>query len=369
MKLMQQPGEKQHYLALLGSISLFLAAVEFIIPKPLPFMRIGLANFPLLLALDIFGPIDFFMLVCIKVIGQGILSGTLFSYIFLFSLAGSFSSAAGMYILRKMFRQKLSGFTGIGCAGAMISNSIQLILARYLIFGASLKYLVPPFLLSGLISGTILGIFCEFFIRRSQWYSKHSMNCKKPQAIIGNNVYKESITEKEKQCSSNPEKHRLKRQERWNKTFNAKLLFIMGFLLAMALVFSPTLIICAAIFLLIFILAWLSGKKNNLILTLIVAAGIVFFNLLVPYGKILAEIGPLRITQGSLVNGIKKALILQGLLLLSGACIKNDFQLPGKIGLLLTDSFKLLEKMRERKNSIRSGSIIERIDRLMLELE
>jgi len=72
-------------LALLGAFCLFLSAVEYMIPKPLPFMRIGLANLPLMLALDIFPLYAFLILVCVKVLGQALITGTLFSYFFIFS--------------------------------------------------------------------------------------------------------------------------------------------------------------------------------------------------------------------------------------------------------------------------------------------
>ena len=372
--LMPQAGNTQRRtLALLSSLCLFLSAIEYIIPKPLPFMRIGLANLPLLLALDIFGPMDFFLLVMVKILGQGILSGSLFSYVFLFSLAGSLSSAGLMYALRKLLGQKLAGFAGIGCAGAMSSNAVQLILARFLIFGASLRYLVPPFLLSGLITGITLGIFCEIFCRRSLWYAIHSSGQFSDANIQKHkNEQEEALTEisvRKPEKNSFFENQRQKRQERWNKRLNNKLLFIIGLIIAAALILSPSVPICAIIFLLSCILAWISGKKNNIALSLIVMTGIIFFNLLTPYGKVLIEFGSLRITQGSLMTGLRKAFTLQGLVMLSGACIKSDLRLPGKFGLLLAEAFQLLEKMRERKNTIRRGHIIEGIDRLMRELE
>ena len=36
--------------ALLAATALFLASVEFAIPKPVPFVRLGLANLPVLIA-------------------------------------------------------------------------------------------------------------------------------------------------------------------------------------------------------------------------------------------------------------------------------------------------------------------------------
>jgi heptaprenyl diphosphate synthase len=118
-----------------------------------------------------------------------------------------------------------------------------------------------------------------------------------------------------------------------------------------------------------FLLALLSGKKINPLLTMMFMGGIVFFNLLVPYGRILASFGPLSITEGSLFSGLEKAIILQGLLLLSRACIRSDLRLPGTVGSVLGDSFRILELMRAKKGMIRRGHVIDGIDRLMLDTE
>ena len=159
-------------LALLGAFCLFLSAVEYMIPKPLPFMRIGLANLPLMIALDIFPLGSFLVLVCIKVFGQALITGTLFSYVFLFSLTGTFFSALLMYFLRCVFGRDKISFVGVGVAGAIVSNFSQLALAHILIFKDSVHYIAPPFLAAGLLTGIALGVFCEVFTRRSQWYIK-----------------------------------------------------------------------------------------------------------------------------------------------------------------------------------------------------
>jgi len=337
-------------IALLGSLCLFLSAIEYLIPKPLPFMRIGLANLPLLLALDIFAPGEFFLLALLKVLGQGIIGGTLFSYVFLFSLAGTFVSAALMYLLRKCLGKKYLGFAGLGCAGAMASNGIQLILARYLIFGASLRYLIPPFLVSGFITGIALGLVCEYFCRHSRWYAG-------TEAETG-----EAPPEVPAGAAPVP-------KQRWNKLFNADELFVAGLLMALIFLLNRSLPGRVVQFFFFCLLAGLSGKKINPFAAFIFMVGIVFFNLLAPYGKVLAVFGPLRVTQGSLLAGLEKALSLEGLLMLSRACIRSDLSLPGTIGSLLGESLRILELMREKKNIIRRGHIIAGIDRLMLEME
>ncbi|MDR3122387.1 MAG: Gx transporter family protein, partial [Treponema sp.] len=75
---LKNPGVRKT-LALLGAFCLFLSTIEYMIPKPLPFMRIGIANLPLMLALDIFPFHVFLALIAIKVLGQALITGTLFS--------------------------------------------------------------------------------------------------------------------------------------------------------------------------------------------------------------------------------------------------------------------------------------------------
>jgi len=158
-------------LALLGAFCFFLSAVEYMIPKPLPFMRIGLANLPLMLALDIFPFPTFLILVGIKALGQALITGTLFSYVFLFSLAGTSLAALSMYGLRRLLGKRVS-FVGVGTAGAMMSNISQLTLAWFFLFRGNVKYIAPPFLAAGLVTGIALGLFCEMFTSRSKWYAQ-----------------------------------------------------------------------------------------------------------------------------------------------------------------------------------------------------
>ena len=355
--------------AFLGGLCLFLSVIEYAIPKPLPFMRIGLANLPLLLALDILKPKDFFLLALIKVLGQGIVGGTLFSYIFLFSLAGTFASAAVMFVLRRM--SKKIGFAGIGCAGAMVSNAVQLFLARYFIFSAAaapaLRFLIPPFLASGLVTGIALGIICELFCRQSQWRA----GVRKSATL--------SDTGEKRQYGESPDKGgfavtdpaggRERGPGRWSSFFNADELFIAGMIMALLFLFSPSLTGRVLQFAFFVLLAIVSGRKKNMLVTVLVMAGIVIFNLLVPHGRVLVSFGPLRITQENLFAGLERAVTLTGLVMLSAACIKSDLRLPGRIGSLLGESLRMLELLRRQKITTASGNIFQRIDKILLETE
>ncbi|MBQ9281165.1 MAG: Gx transporter family protein [Treponema sp.] len=168
----------------LAALCLFLATIENAIPKPLPFLRLGLANLPVLLALYLLPRRNILQLVLFKVVAQGIISGTLFSYVFLFSAAGSFSSALAMIILYELFgrrstteitnKRKLFSVSAIGISlfGSLASTFAQLAMARFILFGSNTKYIAPILFVSGLVTGLLLGIFAELFMQKSVWFSE-----------------------------------------------------------------------------------------------------------------------------------------------------------------------------------------------------
>jgi heptaprenyl diphosphate synthase len=168
---MRPPGKTcLQKVSLLGGLCFFLSTLEYMIPKPLPFIRLGLANFPLLLALDILPFPYFVLLAALKIAGQAIVSGTLFSYVFLFSLGGTAVSSLLMYALRKCPGEKRISLVGVSASGAMAFNAVTLVMAYYFVFGKSIRYAAAPILALGIVTGTLLGFLCEYFIGRSKWY-------------------------------------------------------------------------------------------------------------------------------------------------------------------------------------------------------
>lgn len=157
-------------IAILGALCFLLSAIEYLIPKPLPFLRLGLANLPLMLAIDILPFGSFLVLLALKTAGQALTGGTLFSYVALFSAASTLASGLSMYGLRRLAGKKHIGFVGVALTGALFSNLAQLFLAGLLVFGPSARYIAPPLLAAGLISGVALGLFTEAFTRQSSWY-------------------------------------------------------------------------------------------------------------------------------------------------------------------------------------------------------
>ncbi len=164
------------------------------------------------------------------------------------------------------------------------------------------------------------------------------------------------------------EARRVRRRERALVLFSGGDLFLAGILIMPAFLFNPSLVLRTLQFLLFWLYAFLAGRKNSTLATLLVGAAIVLFNLLVPYGKVLAELGPLRITAGALLSGLQKAVTLEGLIMLSKATIRSDLRLPGRFGSLIGESFRIFDRIMERKGKIDWRDPIAGIDALLMEL-
>jgi heptaprenyl diphosphate synthase len=377
MKLTARPGKSsrdsslnspRQTIALLGAFCLFLSAVEYMIPKPVPFFRIGLANVPLMIALDLFSWKFFALLALLKVLGQALITGTLFSYVFLLSLVGTCSSALAMYLLTRPPVRNRIGFAGIGVSGAMVSNISQLGLARFFILGEGVKFLLPPFLISGMITGIALGLFCEVFTSRSRWYHRirglpgpdddSRQDLSLQAAALSGDIAPEGAADPARRRSREGER-------RFRELFSSRDLCIAGFLMTAAFLVNPSLLARCLQFVLFLFFAFLGGKKNNFLLTLALILGIVFFNLLVPYGRVLAEIGPFRITQGSLLGGLHRAITLEGLIMLSRASIRPDLRFPGIFGALMGESIRIFGEISRYKGVLSRKGFMEGLDRLM----
>jgi heptaprenyl diphosphate synthase len=379
-----QPGKIRKTLAILGALCLFLSTIEYLIPKPIPFMRIGIANLPILLALDILPLKSFLLLLGIKVMGQGIITGTLFSYILLFSLTGTCVSALSMFALRRFWGPKRIGLAGISVLGALLSNGAQLALARFFIFGQSVRYIVPPFLAMGLVTALVLGLFCEYFIRRSRWYAGDVVLEKKEFLTV---KAQKTKTEEggERSGGQQPlspyspsslwffspqpwKRFRERRQGMYERLFSGGGLCLTGLLMMPAVVFNPNTYFRSLQFLFFWFLAWLSGKKNNPLITILIILGITAFNLTVPYGQVLFSFGPVKITVGALLGGIQRAVTLEALVMLSRAAIRPDLRLPGSFGKLIGESFRILAFIQERKQGFTRKNLVTAMDNLLIEL-
>jgi len=164
-------NKRLELLAFLGGLGLFLAAVEYLFPRPLPFFRLGLANLPLLLALGRFHFKELFLLTTLKVVGQGLINGTLASYVFLFSAIGSFASLFLMVGAHRLAGRHVS-LVGLSLLGALGSNVAQVFLSINFLFGSSAWIITPLFIGLGTFSGFFIGLFAQNFSQKSLWWAR-----------------------------------------------------------------------------------------------------------------------------------------------------------------------------------------------------
>lgn len=323
-----------------GALCFFLSAVEFVIPKPLPFFRIGLANIPLLLALDVLSFPAFLLLTAIKIFGQAFISGTLFSYLVLFSAAGTVGAALTMYALHKIPRTVLS-LAGMSMAGACMSNVLQLFIGYYFIFGEGIRYIAPPFLCVGALSSLLLGIFCEVFRSESEWYkcirqSTSALTVRIPDT-------EETVA-------------------------HPYLRLVSGIILLIALLFTPGLPAKAVLFTAGFLLCLAERQKIHWIPLCVSTAAIIICHLFIPMGKELFLIGSFPLTSGALLNGIEKGLMLQAMICISRWMLQVRIRLPGALGPTLDESLYIFNQLLAFKKRIHLRHLVTSLDELLLSL-
>lgn len=347
-----QENSRGDDLALWASFCLFLSAVEYAVPKPLPFMRLGLANLPIILSLKKFPLRKIYALAALKVLGQALISGTLFSYVILFSAAGTFASVLFMTAFSALGEKNVS-FLGLSLIGAFSNNMAQLICARLIMFGESTRYIAPPLLACGLVTGFFLGLFALAFEEKSVWY---------------------------RQCGDCGEKKfqlNLKRESRLGCGFSLSarkisfsfpaLRFCLCMISMVVFLFIKTLWIKWTFTGVFFILAEIKKKgKVNILSALFITLGVCFFALLVPHGKVLLSIGSWRITQGALTAGLYKSAGLIGMVFISQTAVDRNLLLPGKAGTLVTRTLACFETLTSMRIRFRKGSIIESLDSAVL---
>ena len=332
------PGDTLLFFA---SLCLFLSSVEYAVPKPLPFMRLGLANLPVIFAVTSFRARDVLLLVLLKVLLSSFISGTMFSYVFLFSAAGSFASGLAVYclyaLLRKCGGDRLISNAGLCLLGALANNAAQIAVARVLIFGRQAYVIAPLLLASGLISGLALGLFANGFEKQSCFLKAvREGRLRKPLAgspaggtggagMAGGRI---GGAEKAGGEADSAEADSSAGKAAGAGTARTPLaLAVVAFVLMLALPFTGAgfaatdprgLWIKAAVWLLLLVLDEAARKgKVRLLPPLIMIASLAALSLLSPSGKVLHVIGSFRITRGALEAGLSKGLTLTGMLFAS----------------------------------------------------
>ncbi len=155
-------NERKFYIVYLASMAMILSILEYMIPKPLPWLKIGLANAITLYSFGVLRDREVMTMVFVRVTAVALMLGTIISTTFLLSLTSAVSSFLAMWIAIKIFRKVLS-VVGISVIGAVASNLSQLIVVNMLFIKSNVSYyIVPILLLTALVGGIITGLFAGF---------------------------------------------------------------------------------------------------------------------------------------------------------------------------------------------------------------
>lgn len=358
---MRSTGKRTNLITFLGALCMLLSAVEYAIPKPVPFMRLGLANLPVLLALYIaLSASEYFLLVALKILTQALVSGTLFSYVFLFSLAGSLSSATVMYALFKAGRGRGAfSAVGISLGGALANNLAQLALSYFMLFGDSTRFIAPVLLTAGAITAFLLGLFAEAFMSRSLWFASV---CAPPALQADDALSAESALESgktEPASESGTAKEGISQSEGMRA---GTVRFCAALIIMIAFLFITDVRIKAALTVAFYLAARIRRRKVRILPSLIIIVTVTAAALLSPAGRVLVRLGSFPVTLGALETGLSRALTLVGMVFLSQYGTSGSVKLPGKAGVLLETVFNWFGVLTAIRLSFKKGKVISTLD-------
>ena len=325
------PSRNKASLAYLCALTLLFSYAEMILPRVVPFFRLGLANTVILLALDInFG--SFVILSILKANAASLIGGTLFSPFFLISLVQSLVSALIMRFMYKFISKKAISLYGISVVGSAVSATVQIILAS-LYIGKGTFALIGPMLIFNTVSGIVTAFFSE------KLGIKESIN------QIENDSQKlemQSSVSESKEKSYRP---------------LVQLFFALVLIAASVSIFFIKNLIVLDIAFIVSLIAQKLSKRKIFILPHISLWLFVFISaLFIPNGKVLFKFWNISVTQGALLLAVQKSLTLSTVSALSQCAVSLK---PGK-NTLLGQSLEYFRIMSDRFRKS-EGSIVKKI--------
>lgn len=327
-------SRSERTVAFISAVTLLCSTLEFLIPKPLPFLRLGLANLPLLIILDTIGFKSYLAILLLKVIGQGMVSGTLFSYLILVSLAGTLASGLAMYGAKRLLGRHVS-LVGISLIGAFASNLSQITVAAAIVYGRSIWIAAPLMLALGMATSLILGILAERYRLKSTFVP-----------LLGDPSFTPAHLRAEERSAQ--------------RTATIALMVTIA-----AIIAADGLPALLAIMLLLYAMQASCRRKIRLTPPLALLFSLAVLSLAEPNGRVLLSFGRLAFTETALHNALSKALRLIALLSASQALVGTNVRLKGRIGSILTLTLAYFARLTHAFRNT-SGSIVNRIDQALL---
>ena len=151
------------YCALMAALALIFSYIEVLIPFNfgIPGIKLGIANLVVIVTLYNLGARYAFLINMIRVFVAGLLFTGLFGC--LYSLAGALLSFLVMILIK---RTGIFSITGVSICGGVFHNLGQILVAAFLISSLKIFAYFPVLIISGVISGTVIGILSYLILQR-----------------------------------------------------------------------------------------------------------------------------------------------------------------------------------------------------------
>jgi heptaprenyl diphosphate synthase len=153
-------------IALLSAYAIGLHGFESLLPSPIPWLRLGLANIITLVTLLLYGMRPAIMVTLIRVILVSLFTGTFLGPSFLLSFGGGITSTLAMGFIISA-APRLFSVIGLSIIGALFHNIAQLSLAYFLFIQRieAVLLITPVIILLGTLTGTVNGVISDLLIR------------------------------------------------------------------------------------------------------------------------------------------------------------------------------------------------------------
>ena len=301
---------KKDKIAFLASLSLIYSYIEFLLPRPVPFLRLGFSNAIILSALFLDFP-SFFILCIIKSICSSFISGTLFSPFFLISFAQSISSGLIMYCVKNL---KIISVYGISLLGAACSAVVQIFLCS-LYLGKGTLSLLWIMLIFSIFSGII-----------TAWLSQKI-------------ELPESFDLKENSYEA-PENSSL-RQKKLSSIFKIILIIILS-----CVIFATgNIYLLVLLFVITFVIQLISRRRFFIMPHIFMWLFVFLSSIFMPGGKILFSFWKITVTDGAINSALIKALKLSSSMMLSQAASTISFEGNSIIAKTLKNYKRIIDKL------------------------
>lgn len=144
-------------LAVLISVGLVLFVLDSLLPKPIPFMRYGIANIAIVYIMVLFGMREAWLAAGIKVLVGSLLTGTFLSIPFWLSLGATCVGVGAMCGMVFLYRTGVS-LVGVSVVGAVAHSITQLFLVNMLFLPqGDILALFPMLIPVAVVSGSLIG--------------------------------------------------------------------------------------------------------------------------------------------------------------------------------------------------------------------